>query len=350
MELKIMNSNEELIGIIDEYKSLIWTRRYYECGDFELYCKATSETLALLRTGNFVARDDDEQICIIEKIQVTTDVENGNYITAFGRCMKSILDRRIVWYQTTLYAQIETLIQIILDKNLINPSNTDRTIPNFTFENTGTLTDYVEMQMDGDTIYDVIISVCKQFKYGFAVALKNGVFTLKLYKGKDRSYAQTENPYVVFSTDFDNLTQSTYIFNNADYKNVALVKGEGSGNERGYYTVGSATGLERRETFTDAQSISTNNGAISESNYYQLLSATGNRALSSMKGSENLEGTIIETGQYEYKKDYFLGDVVQIKNEYGVEAQARIIEIIESDDDTGNRLIPTFSTWEVTPI
>lgn len=350
MELKIMNSNEELIGIIDEYKSLIWTRRYYECGDFELYCKATSETLALLRTGNFVARDDDEQICIIEKIQVTTDVENGNYITASGRCMKSILDRRIVWYQTTLYARIETFIQMILDDNLISPESSDRIIPNFSFENTGKLTDFVEMQMDGDTIYDVIVEVCQQFKYGFEVALEAGKYTLRLYKGTDRSYSQTENPYVVFSTDFDNLTQSTYIFNNADYKNVTLVKGEGSGTAREDYTVGSASGLDRRETFTDAQSVSSNGGAIVSGNYYQLLSAAGNRELSSLRGLENLEGTIIETGQYKYKEDYFLGDVVQIKNEYGVEAQARIIEIIESDDDTGHRLIPTFSTWEVTPI
>lgn len=348
MELKIMDSNEQLIGIIDEYKSLIWTRRYYECGDFELYCKATDETLALLRTGNFVARDDDEQICIIEKIQVTTDVEEGNYITASGRCMKSILDRRIVWYQTTLYARIETFIQMILNDNVISPDNADRKIPNFTFENTGTLTDFVEMQMDGDTIYEVIVSVCKQFKYGFEIELKNGNFTLKLYKGTDRSYNQIENPYVVFSTDFDNLTQSTYIFNNADYKNVALVKGEGSGTARGNYTVGSASGLDRRETFTDAQTISSNGGAIVSGSYYQLLSAAGNRELSSMRGLENFEGTIIETGQYTYKKDYFCGDVVQIKNEYGIEAQARIIEIIESDSDTGYSLIPTFSTWEVT--
>ena len=350
MDIKILNANEELLGIIDEYKSFLWVHRYYECGDFELYCKATPETLSLLRSGNFVARDDDSQVCIIENIRVDTDAEEGNYITASGRCMKSILDRRIVWYQTTLYAKIETFIQMILDKNVISPSNADRKIPNFTFENTGTLPEYVEMQMDGDTIYEVLVNVCKQFKYGFEVALKDGNFTLKIYKGADRSYNQTENPYVVFSTDFDNLTQSTYIFRNSDYKNVALVKGEGSGTDREDYTVGTAAGLDRRETFTDAQSISSNGGAISESNYYQLLAAKGNRALSSMRGSENLEGTIIETGQYQYKKDYFLGDVVQIKNEYGIEAQARIIEIIESDDDTGHTLIPTFSTWEVTAI
>lgn len=347
MDIKILNANEELLGIIDEYKSFIWVHRYYECGDFELHCKATAETLALLRTGNFVARDDDDQVCIIEKLIVTTDVEEGDYITASGRCMKSILDRRIVWYQTTLYARIETFIQMILDSNLIKPSNTDRIIPNFTFENTGLLPEYVEMQMDGITLYDVLVSICKQYKYGFEVALKDGAFRLKLYKGKDRSYNQTENPVVVFSTDFDNLTQSTYIFNNADYKNVALIKGEGSGTERQYRSVGSGIGLERRETYTDAQAISDNGGAITENSYYKLLDAEGDRTLSNSRGSESLEGKIIDTGQYVYKKDYFLGDVVQVKNEYGIEATARITEVMESHDNTGYSLIPTFSTWEV---
>lgn len=348
MLLKILNADEELLGIIDEYISVIWTHRYYECGDFELYCKATEETLALLRAGNFVTRDDDSQICIIENIRLVTDVEDGNKILASGRCMKSILDRRIVWYQTTLYARIETFIQMILDHNLINPSNTARAIPNFTFENTGLLPEFVEMQMDGDSLYDVLVSICKQYKYGFEVDLNDGNFRLRLYKGADRSYAQEENPFVVFSADFDNLVQSTYTFNNAAYKNVALVKGEGSGLERKDYTVGSASGLERRETYTDARTISENGGAISENSYNKLLSAVGERKLSSARGSEAFEGKTLETGQYVYKKDYFCGDVIQIKNEYGIEAQARIIEVIESHDDTGYSLIPTFSTWEVT--
>lgn len=46
-------------------------------------------------------------------------------------------------------------------------------------------------------------------------------------------------------------------------------------------------------------------------------------------------------------KDYFLGDIVQVINAYGIRAMPRIIEIIESEDENGASTVPTFSTWEV---
>ena len=53
------------------------------------------------------------------------------------------------------------------------------------------------------------------------------------------------------------------------------------------------------------------------------------------------------TRQYIVDEDFFLGDIVQIENEYGIQAQPRIIEIIESEDENGISVIPTFTTWEV---
>ena len=41
MELYLLDENFVAQSIIDNFKSLIWTKRYYTCGDFELYmpCK-----------------------------------------------------------------------------------------------------------------------------------------------------------------------------------------------------------------------------------------------------------------------------------------------------------------------
>ena len=48
-----------------------------------------------------------------------------------------------------------------------------------------------------------------------------------------------------------------------------------------------------------------------------------------------------------YGVDYFLGDIVQIENEYGIQASAQITEIIETENESGYSIIPTFSNWEV---
>ena len=59
MDIYILNEALEQIGIIDEYESLIWTRRYYAAGDFELYLPASAAVLDLLRVDRYLQREGD---------------------------------------------------------------------------------------------------------------------------------------------------------------------------------------------------------------------------------------------------------------------------------------------------
>ena len=43
-----------------------------------------------------------------------------------------------------------------------------------------------------------------------------------------------------------------------------------------------------------------------------------------------------------YKTDYNLGDVVTVENEYGISVGARIVEVVEVDDDNGYSVQPKF--------
>ena len=49
---------------------------------------------------------------------------------------------------------------------------------------------------------------------------------------------------------------------------------------------------------------------------------------------------------FQYRKDYMLGDIIILKNEYGITAYPRIIEVIESEDETGYKVVPTFESEE----
>ena len=53
-------------------------------------------------------------------------------------------------------------------------------------------------------------------------------------------------------------------------------------------------------------------------------------------------GEIIVGISYIYKKDYNLGDIVKIKNEYGISMNARITEVLENQDESGYKMEPTF--------
>jgi predicted DNA-binding protein (MmcQ/YjbR family) len=56
-----MDSNFEKKFVLDVFASLIWTKRYYTCGDFELYTPATAKITAILAACPYVCRDDDDQ-------------------------------------------------------------------------------------------------------------------------------------------------------------------------------------------------------------------------------------------------------------------------------------------------
>lgn len=43
-----------------------------------------------------------------------------------------------------------------------------------------------------------------------------------------------------------------------------------------------------------------------------------------------------------YGTDFFLGDTVQVANEYGMEGPSLVTEIIWAQDDKGYRCYPTF--------
>ena len=56
---------------------------------------------------------------------------------------------------------------------------------------------------------------------------------------------------------------------------------------------------------------------------------------------------IVPYGMYTLDKDYFLGDIVEVRTEYGIKAKARIEDIIYSIDQNGTSVVPTFGDWEV---
>lgn len=59
------------------------------------------------------------------------------------------------------------------------------------------------------------------------------------------------------------------------------------------------------------------------------------------------EGSVEPNITFKYKKDYFLGDLVTIINEYGISAKARIVEVIEKNDDNGYSIEPRFEYIKV---
>lgn len=355
MDVYVLDKDFSIVDVCDDYKSIIWTTRYFASGDFELYLPATTKNILLLQEDRYCVRDKDmaedtfKNVMVIRKVQITTSAENGNYLIVTGRCLKSILSRRIIWQQTTLTGGFETGIRKVVTENAVSPSDSARKISQLELGTQQGYTDTIDKQVTGANLETFIEEMCTAYGIGWDVYIQNKKMKFELYKGANRSYSQTENPYVVFSPEYDNLLSTDYQYDKTNYKNVALVAGEGEGLARTTATVGTASGLDRYELYVDSRNTSSNDGEITADEYQKLLQEEGLENLSSDENSilENITGEVEASTNYILNKDYFLGDIVEVVNEYGIETTPRIIEIIESEDDTGTYTIPTFSTWEV---
>jgi hypothetical protein len=356
MELVILDKEYRQIAIEDTFESLIWTDRYYEPGDFEIYISAEAVNAMVIEEDFYVFLRDSEHVMIVEAKEIESDAENGNHMIITGRSLESILDRRIVWKQTTISGKLQDGIEQLLNENAIKPTNVNRKIANLIFEPstderiTG-LT--VEAQYTGDNLLTVIENLCKTNNLGFKITLNdNNQFVFSLYIGEDRSYDQLKNPYVIFSPKYENIVNSNYLESKKTLKTITLVAGEGEGAARRTLEVecsdGEGFGLDRREMFTDARDISStiDGGTLSVSAYNAQLKQRGTEDLAENTLVKTFEGQVEASQMFVYGQDFYMGDIVQTANEYGIEGKTRVTEFIRSQSTSGYDEYPTFTTVE----
>lgn len=341
----IANASFERLCDVDDYISFIWSRRYYDVGDFELTISAASRNRQHMMQGNYVIRDGLAECGIIEQIEITVDLNNQEVMVVSGRFLSSILGRRIIAQQTQVSGTIESCVKALVNQNAISPQNSARKLPNLTYGAWSIPATTMEQQFTGKNLLEVIEDLCKTYEIGFRIDLTstNG-FSLVLYSGIDRSYDQTANPYIIFSNDYENLASSDYSENYQSIVTDVLVAGEGEGLSRKtvWASSGNARGLARRELFVDARNASTNDGEISDSVYYAQLKEEG---LESIAGVTQAFAGEVYLTNFDLGTDFDVGDIVVIENaKWGISANARLIEVIESVSEAGVYTItPTFA-------
>lgn len=272
VDVYVLDSDFHKIDIVDDYTSLIWSRRYYEIGDFELYCNASEKNRNLLKLGRYIQRPDDTEIFRIETIEIESSIDGGDFITATGRDLRSILFQRVTLFNWTYGAsspmRLELVVRQIINDNFINAggyvnvngtndadnltiyNNPKRNIPHFKSGGDKGLSDViasleVEMQNIGEWLEDI----CDNYRWGWRVVYDgdnisddyNLVFDV--YKGTDKT------ALVIFSEDYENLLESKYKEDRSEYRNTYIIYDDDSNVTM---TFGLTSGLERYETTPDA--------------------------------------------------------------------------------------------------
>ena len=332
MELYIFNqSDRRLAGIIEAYEYLRWTRRYSTCGSFELKAMATDDNLAMLKIGNILWKNDDEEAGLIEFVELTM-LEN-EFVLVSGRFATSLLARRIVYGRYKLTGDLSAALGLLINGNIIAPEKPERKINNIEY-----VSSILGISVNTQTSYKNLMSAVTDLCYAADVGIKTtfdpkpGVFTIVPYMGGDSN--------AIFSREYENIIDQIFTQSMGEYATFALVGGEGEGSERTLVTVGGGAGEELYEIFVDAKDLRQEDFP---NDYEDVLVYRGQQRLTESAMVEAFDATINQYGNLSYKTDFDIGSKIQaVSKKWGVHLEARITEIEESYDREGMSLSVTF--------
>nr|DAF26606.1 MAG TPA: hypothetical protein [Caudoviricetes sp.] len=364
MEVYLLDGSYQPVGVIDNYKSLIWTSRYNSPGDFELYIPASKKLLELLDTAIYVQRDDvPTDLMLIEKIQITKDKENGTYIIASGRNLLSYLSRRIV----TEYAEFtnekasDIIISLIKTNFLPIPVLEDSTAnPRYCkgfdidkrLSNTG---ETMTAQYKGENVLDKIMEICQANKFGMKIRFDREAYD------NNRSYIlfslyKREKVDYTFSEGNENIQNITCTTDYTNWKNCAVVFGEGEGRTqwvREAFRLQKLkplyTGFYRREICVDASNTSAPNTTNGQDIYEKCLINKGSEELhkSEIMNIKTFQGTIIAKKE-DFRNEYDVGNIVEVEDiDSGLWGEVTITEATECWDDSGYTITLTLDDQKI---
>ena len=356
MELFLYDQSLNMVGIVDEIASLIWTRRYWDCGEFRLLVPMTRRHAELLTIGRWIARKDDKEVGEISYIHITSDAQGLEQIEVQGKFLTHWLGKRLLLSQVVMTAPTDQTLRRIVRETLVSPTDIGRKIPDLHIDETP-LAGIASISCSCDA-YENALAACsdraKLAKIGFRIEtdLRQQKHTFVPYKGLDRTTTQTDNPVCIFSPDFDNVLSQEFTRSVENVATAIYVGGaaeEGQPREVLEVLDGVSSGLNRVEFFYDASALSrsySDGGVqtqIPDGEYTTLLEARGEQVLDQKDESLSFSSTIDLRANLVYKKDFDVGDRVTCLNQrWHIQIDARITEITESYESGKENLEATF--------
>ena len=231
-------------------------------------------------------------------------------VTYTGIELKGLAERRIVIpasgeaYQHYYNKEPEYIIAELLDKQIINPTDTSRRI----YGKIAPYTSYHSgITYDGryQVLSEEIIELATAYDIGWCASIEDSAIVWKIWNGVDRTAGQTENNRMMLDYGYGTMNNSTLTVENT-VPTYMIVAGQGEGAERAIEELNNgATGLSRIETFLDARDIEDDT----------LLPQRGQEKLAEYGDNSSYTATLSNQAIQQYRTEFDLGDIGTIRDE-----------------------------------
>jgi len=385
MEIFILDALLRPIDVVDEYVSFIWTERYADKGDFELVTISTPANLRRFVTDTMISIPDSKRIMRVNSIEEKDDEDNGVTLTVKGFDLSFMLQQRVIATKdlegmllaTTYFSDsspmdlmdhLVWLICVPTSGFQISPGDTIPFLNDFVLT-PGSLYPVsnipnptpggFQWQQKIASLYSAIADLCKAYDLGFRLYKDPNSSKLYFegYNGINRTSEQTDFPPVIFSSDMNNLQSTTEYRDNIAHYNVVVA----------VYEYPNPVEEDVPETLTIHQIVSDPDLAYSSGGFDQktkfisitqlpegmiladvpaYLTKLATEELNRATPVDVYDGEVDQNSSFVYERDYFLGDIVEVRGNNGGAAFMRVVEQIIKYDANGKSSYPSLLTKE----
>lgn len=339
----VLDENLDIVGVIDDYYSLIWTERYFEDGDFEIELPLDYDGSSYLTTEKFLQIPDSDVIMMVEGINPRADIDDKTLIISGGSAA-ALLKRRSVTTTSQLVGGGPEGYVYNTVRNQMFLNGDSRDIPvlsgtTYTGDVLGLST--ITKQVDPATVYDIVVDICLLTDCGFRVIRSSAnpeLLKFEMYKGSDRTINQTTNPWVIFSEDFGNLLSGSYRVDHKKLVNVVRVIADIKNGAEGeqvkrdvWIETSEPSGLNRFEKnieITLDKEID-EGWPLNTSELEDMADEHGKAELKKLETKDLFDGEFAADGSFKYGVDFFMGDLVQVVFQ-NREIVCRVVELVRS--------------------
>lgn len=372
MELLVLDALLRPIAVVDQFKSTIWAERRAKKGDIHIVTLSTPSNRSLFIAGVHIAQNNSRRVMEIETVVEEVNDDGVTVLDIKGREISKVLDARPALKAVVGGVEKTWLISAMTPANVmryifnqvcvIGTVGAADVIPYYTVG-----TDYpastipepaelIEWEQQPDSVGAALEEIAGIYDLGFRLYRDPNVHAtlyFDVYAGSDRTSAQTTLPAVIFSHDLENLQNTTDFSDISNVYNVvrvlytfttpAPVEGDPDVEETLTFEVYdseiSPEGFSRRVKILVVSSVPEDVADVG-----LFLIQAGWDELMKHRPVSAFDGEVAQNSQYVYERDYYMGDLVELRSSTGGTAYMRVEEYIFVQDEQGERSYPTFST------
>lgn len=322
MELRALNKDFVVVGPTRiKYSDLMWHRKYYEPGTFSIQISVEQYDDSMY----YIDTPERDELGVVQKVQYT---EDKKAIVLSGFFFEKKLSDKIVFPVLNMTGtRTEIAVTAVREYK--------EDIPRLhVMDATAAGEEVIQKEEVGTELGEMVYRTLKVEEKSFRCRydFENDVIDFEVYKGKDRTQAQTENNFVTFSKGFRNLKSIIATKDNSLYKNYFVVAGDTVDDEQIVVILDLSGGGYKQKLYIDDTNKKYNANSQSIEEYREILMQDAIEKAEKYVSISNVEFDTIADSGFKYLEDYNLGDKCDvIVDAIQMSFEARIIEVIESE-------------------